>query len=286
MPPWTQIELLTELEPVVGRELDRHLRAAREWFPHEYVPWSDGRNFDGVLDGDAWDPSQSRVSEVARTALVVNLLTEDNLPSYHRDIYESFGTDGAWGTWIGRWTAEEGRHGIAIRDYLLTTRAVDPVTLERERMVHMTQGFASSYDLDMLHTVAYVSFQDENLHMVFYRNLLQAALELAPNETMRAICDVVSTFQMPGNTIEGFTRRSVQIAMAGIYDLRIHRDEVLAPILRSWDVWDRVGLSGEGEQAREQLGTYFEELDRQANRFEERRAARQARAEATPVKPR
>jgi Fatty acid desaturase len=32
-------------------------------------------------------------------------------------IYESFGTDGAWGTWIGRWTAEEGRHGIAIRDY-------------------------------------------------------------------------------------------------------------------------------------------------------------------------
>jgi acyl-[acyl-carrier-protein] desaturase len=47
MPPWTQIELLTELEPVVGRELDRHLRSAREWFPHEYVPWSDGRNFDG-----------------------------------------------------------------------------------------------------------------------------------------------------------------------------------------------------------------------------------------------
>jgi acyl-[acyl-carrier-protein] desaturase len=188
------------------------------------------------------------------------------------------------------------------------------VTLERERMVHMTQGFASAYDLDMLHTVAYVSFQelatrishrntgrytedpvceqllariaqDENLHMVFYRNVLQAALELAPDETMRAICDVVSTFQMPGSTIEGFSRRSVQIAMAGIYDLRIHRDEVLAPILRSWDVWDRVGLSGEGEQAREQLGSYFEELDRQASRFEERRAARQARSEASPVKP-
>jgi acyl-[acyl-carrier-protein] desaturase len=129
----------------------------------------------------------------------------------------------------------------------------------------------------MLHTVAYVSFsgaghrisrrntgrytkdplceqlfariaQDENLHMVFYRNVLQAALELAPDETMRAIWDVVSTFQMPGNTIAGFTRRSVQIAMAGIYDLRIHRDEVLAPILRSWDVWDRVGLSAEGSR--------------------------------------
>jgi len=304
---WTQIELLAELEPVVARELDRHLGAAREWFPHEYVPWSEGRNFDGVLGGDAWDPSQSRVSDVARTALVVNLLTEDNLPSYHRDIYESFGADGAWGTWIGRWTAEEGRHGMAIRDYLLTTRAVDPVALERERMGHMTQGFASPYELDVLHTVAYVSFQelatrishrntgrhthdpmceqlltriaqDENLHMVFYRNVLAAALELAPDETMQAVWDVVSTFQMPGNTIDGFTRRSVQIAMAGIYDLRIHRDEVLAPVLRSWGVWDRGGLSSEGEQAREKLGSHFEELDRQAARFEERRAARQTRA--------
>jgi acyl-[acyl-carrier-protein] desaturase len=302
MPPWTQLDLLTELEPVVGRELDRHLKAAREWFPHEYVPWSDGRNFDGVLGGDAWDPSQSRVSEVARTALVVNLLTEDNLPSYHRDIYESFGTDGAWGTWIGRWTAEEGRHGIAIRDYLLTTRAVDPVTLERERMVHMTQGFASPYDLDMLHTVAYVSFQelatrishrntgrytedpvceqllariaqDENLHMVFYRNVLQAALELAPDETMRAICDVVSTFQMPGNTIEGFTRRSVQIAMAGIYDLRIHRDEVLLPIIRHWGIFELTGLDAAAESARERLAAHLEMLDEAAKRFEARLAA-------------
>ena len=87
--------------------------------------------------------------------------------------------------------------------------------------------------------------QDENLHMVFYRNVLSAALEIAPDETIQAIWDVVSTFQMPGNTIDGFTRRSVQIAMAGIYDLRIHRDEVLGPILRAWGVWDRGGLSGE-----------------------------------------
>jgi hypothetical protein len=33
MPPWTQIELLTELEPVVGRELDRHLGLPGSGFP-------------------------------------------------------------------------------------------------------------------------------------------------------------------------------------------------------------------------------------------------------------
>lgn len=44
---------------------------------------------------------------------MVNLLTEDNLPSYHREIATRFGRDGAWGTWVGQWTAEEGRHSIS-----------------------------------------------------------------------------------------------------------------------------------------------------------------------------
>ncbi len=302
MAGWTQTQLLHELEPVVEAELERHLKVAKEWMPHEYIPWTEGRNFDGVLDGMPWDVSQSKLSETARTALVVNLLTEDNLPSYHREIYASFGADGAWGTWVGRWTAEEGRHGTAIRDYLLTTRAVDPVALERERMVHMTQGFENSFDVDMLHTVAYVSFQelatrishrntgrfsadpfcdqllariavDENLHMVFYRNLMEKAFELAPDETMQAVWNVVSDFQMPGSTIEGFTRRSVQIAMAGIYDLRIHHDEVLMPVLRKWGVFEREGLSGEGEKARQQLAEFLQGLDAGAARFESKREA-------------
>jgi acyl-[acyl-carrier-protein] desaturase len=305
----TQLQLLTELEPVVAEELDRHLASAKEWMPHEFIPWSAGHDFDGLLGGEAWEPGQSRMTPTAQTALVVNLLTEDNLPSYHREIHISFGSDGAWGTWIGRWTAEEGRHGMAIRDYLLTTRAVDPVALERERMTHMTEGFTSAYELDMLHTVAYVSFQelatrishrntgkytsdplgdqllariaaDENLHMIFYRNLLKAALELAPNQTMSAIWDVVQTFQMPGSGIEGFARRSLAIALAGIYDLRIHHDEVLMPVLKFWKVFDLEGLSGEGEQARDQLGAFLADLDTKARRFEEKRAAQQARLAA------
>jgi acyl-[acyl-carrier protein] desaturase len=306
----TQRQLLEELEPVVAKELDRHLSVAKDWMPHEYVPWSEGRDFAGVLpDGQPWDVSQSTVSDTARTALVVNLLTEDNLPSYHREIYQSFGPEGAWGTWIGRWTAEEGRHGMAIRDYLLTTRAVDPDALERERMLHMTQGFASPYELDMLHTVAYVSFQelatrishrntgkytedeyadqllarisvDENLHMVFYRNLMAAALEIAPDQALPALWDVVSSFEMPGSTIEGFTRRSLKIALAGIYDLRIHRDEVLNPILRHWKIFDLEGLSPEAEDAREKLSAFLDDLDSKASRFEEKRAAQQARQAA------
>ncbi|WP_182874992.1 acyl-ACP desaturase [Microbispora sp. H10670] len=306
--PLTQTELLLELEPVVGRELDRHLAVAREWFPHEYIPWSEGRTFDGVLEGEAWSPEDSSISEAARVSLVVNLLTEDNLPSYHHEIATTFGRDGAWGTWVHRWTAEEGRHGIAIRDYLTVTRAVDPVALERARMRHMQNGFATEYD-GMLRQLAYVSFQelatriahrntgrvsgdgvcerllsrvaaDENLHMIFYRNLLAAAFELAPSQTMRAVTDVVTSFQMPGQGMEGFPRKSVTIAMAGIYDLRQHSDEVLLPVLRHWKAFDIEGLDAEGEQAREELSAFLAQLDAAAARFEERREARRARAEA------
>ncbi|WP_433221449.1 acyl-ACP desaturase [Microtetraspora malaysiensis] len=306
--PLTQTELLVELEPVVGRELDRHLAVAKEWFPHEYIPWSEGRTFDGVLQGEAWSPEDTSIPEPARVSLIVNLLTEDNLPSYHHEIATTFGRDGAWGTWVHRWTAEEGRHGIAIRDYLLVSRAVDPVALERARMTHMQSGFATEYD-GMLRQLAYVSFQelatrvahrntgkvsgdplcerllskvaaDENLHMLFYRNLLAAAFELAPSQTMRAVTDVVTSFQMPGQGMEGFARKSVMIAMAGIYDLRQHCDEVLTPVLRQWKPFDIEGLDAEGEQAREELAAFLANLEVAAARFEERRDARRARAES------
>ena len=302
------VQLLRELEPVAEAELNRHLAVAKEWFPHEYVPWSLGSDFDGVLGGQAWAVEQSKIPDVARTALIVNLLTEDNLPSYHFEIAKFFGRDGAWGTWVHRWTAEEGRHGVAIRDYLTVTRAVDPVALERARMIHMGTGYEAAYD-DMLHTLAYVSFQelatrishrntgtasgepvceqllariatDENLHMIFYRTLLAAAFEREPSMTMRAVADIVQNFQMPGHSIEGFTRKSVQIANAGIYDLRQHRDQVLVPVLRQWKVWDVAGLDSEGEKARLEIDQFLAGLDGAASRFEQRRDERAARVAA------
>jgi acyl-[acyl-carrier-protein] desaturase len=305
----TQTDLLRELEPVVTENLERHMKVAKEWFPHEYVPWSEGRDFDGVLDGEAWSVEQSQMSDVARTSLIVNLLTEDNLPSYHHEIATVFGRDGAWGTWVHRWTAEEGRHGIAIRDYLLATRAVDPIELERARMTHMGTGFESANHDDLIRSLAYVSFQelatrishrntgkitrdpradqllarialDENLHMIFYRNLLGASMKIAPNQTMRSIVEVVKSFEMPGNTIENFTRKSVQIAMAGIYDLRIHRDEVLAPVLRHWGVWDVEGLDGDGEKARQELSDVLDGLATAASRFEDKRDTHRAKLAA------
>ncbi|HET6563699.1 MAG TPA: acyl-ACP desaturase [Marmoricola sp.] len=300
-------QLLAELEPVVEENLNRHLSAAQEWMPHEFVPWSLGRDF-ADLGGEAWSVEQSPLSPIARTALEVNLLTEDNLPSYHREVERAFGRDSAWGTWVNRWTAEEGRHAFCIRDYLLVTRGVDPDELERARMETMEIGYDSD-DKPLLNVCAYVSFQelatrvshrntgryteepiaeklltrvakDENLHMIFYRNIVAAALEIAPDQTMRAIRDEVVSFQMPGSIIPGFNRKAVQIAKAGIYDLRIHHDDIVAPLLRQWGVFELEGLDAEGEKARNELAEAVEALDGAASRFVEQRDAAEAKRAA------
>jgi len=299
--------LLTELEATVEENLHRHLAAAEDWMPYEYVPWSQGQNF-ADLGGEPWSAEQSRLSAAARAALELNLLTEDNLPSYHRELEHAFGHKGAWAAWVNRWTAEEARHASCIRDYLMVTRGVDPEALEHARMATMQTGFDSG-DKPLLNVCAYVSFQelatrishrntghysgdpiaarlltriamDENLHMVFYRNLVKAALEVAPSQTLRAITDEIVGFVMPGNVIPGFGRKAVQIANAGIYDLRIHHDDVIMPLVRYWQVFELGGLDTDGERARRELEVALENLNARAARFVAHRA--QAKTEHSP----
>ncbi|MFB8273947.1 acyl-ACP desaturase [Nocardia colli] len=296
----TQLEILTELQPVAEQNLNRHLALAKDWHPHDYIPWDEGRNF-AAMGGQDWAPEQSKLSEVAKVAMITNLLTEDNLPSYHREIAENFSQDGAWGTWVGRWTAEENRHGIAIRDYLVVTRGVDPVALEAARMIHMTNGVAAPDNWGgFMESVTYVTFQelatrvshrntgrvcddaiadrmlqriaaDENLHMIFYRNMCAAGLDLAPDQAMLAITKILTHFVMPGAGMPNFRRNGVLMAKHGIYDLRQHLEDVVAPVLKQWNIFERNDFGPRGEQAREELGVFIEKLEQDVLKFEEQR---------------
>jgi acyl-[acyl-carrier-protein] desaturase len=304
---FTDLELLHELEPVVEENVHRHLGITKDWNPHDYIPWSDGRNYK-TLGGEDWHPEQSKLSEVAKVAMVTNLLTEDNLPSYHREIAMNFTMDGPWGTWVNRWTAEENRHGIAIRDYLVVTRSVDPVELEKLRIEQMTRGFSPGQNRQsdlfaerLFDSVAYVTFQelatrvshrntgracaepvadellkrvstDENLHMIFYRNLVEAGLEIAPDQALRSIHRVLANFKMPGYTIPGFRRNAVIIATGGVYDPQSHLDEVVLPVLRKWRIFERTDLNGKSEELREDLARIIDELKDTAVKFEEVKA--------------
>ena len=310
----TDPELLKELEPIAANNVNRHLSVASDWHPHDYVPWDLGRNF-ADMGGVDWAPEQSQLSEVAKAAMITNLLTEDNLPSYHRQGAQHFSLDSAWGTWVGRWTAEEARHSIAMRDYLVVTRAVDPVALERARMAHVTNGFQPTaedearHKTDFLLSIAYVSFQelatrvshrntgkackdpvadrllqriaaDENLHMIFYRDMCGAALDLVPDQALDAIASVVENFRMPGAGMPDFRRNGVLMAKHGIYDPRQHLEEVVTPNLRKWRIFERDDFSSVGERRREHLAAYLTKFEGQITKFEEQRdrlLAREAR---------
>ena len=293
-------ELLAVLEPTAAKLYDRHMGVAKEWFPHEYVPWSRGRDFDPERP---WNPDDSdfgdggwKLPEAVRAALFVNLLTEDNLPYYTRDIHGIFGGDSAYGAWARNWTAEEGRHAIVIRDYLTVTRALDPVALERARM-HQVRGAQVPAPDDLYEALAYLSMQelatriahrntgkliedqagqdvmlrvgnDENLHFLFYRDLAMAALEADPSNMMIGIERAVRNFAMPGTGIENFDALAKEIAKAGIYDFKIHHEQILVPVvLRHWKVADVTGLSAAAETARESLVKRVEKIGKVASRL-------------------
>jgi acyl-[acyl-carrier-protein] desaturase len=311
----TDLELLHELEPVVEANLNRHLSMRKDWNPHDYIPWSDGKNY-YALGGQEWDPEESRLSGVAQVAMVQNLLTEDNLPSYHREIAMGFGMDGAWGQWVNRWTAEENRHGIALRDYLVVTRAVDPVGLEQLRVEQMTRGFSPGqnrqgdlFTESLFDSVIYVTFQelatrvshrntgraceepianqllarvsaDENLHMIFYRDVSEAGIDMAPNQAMKSLHKVLRNFKMPGYSVPDFRRKAVIIAVGGVYDPRIHLDDVVMPVLKKWRIFERDDFTGEAAAMRDDLALLIKELEDACDKFEtsrRRRLEREAR---------
>jgi acyl-[acyl-carrier-protein] desaturase len=295
-------QLLMELEPVAERLLERHLAGAKEWFPHEVVPWSRGRDFE---PGEEWDPREVDLPEAVRSALFVNLLTEDNLPYYSMTIEKMFGGTGPWGEWVRRWTAEEGRHSIVIRDYLTVTRAIDPWGLERARMAQVSgglvpqpesahDGFAyvaiqelatriAHYNTGRLlndaagHEVMKRVVNDENRHYLFYRDLVEAALELDPSGMVEAIDRQVRGFAMPGTGIIDFDHHAREIARAGIYDFAVHHDQILHPVIyRQWKVDAVEGLSPAAEEARRRMVKHVDRVAKAGRRFAERRAESEA----------
>jgi acyl-[acyl-carrier protein] desaturase len=291
--------MMRELEPLVAKAMDRHLAQAGEWFPHEFVPYEVGRNY---LE-EPWQPSDSTLPDIAKIAIELNLLTEDNLPFYTLALTEGFGRTEAWGAWVRRWTAEEGRHSILLRDYLVVTRGVDPTALETKRMDMVQRGWYPEFpQLGPLDGVAYTTLQelatrishrntgtvtqdetalkvlqriatDENLHYLFYRELGEHALALAPSDMMLAIRRQVLGFAMPGADMPDFRGRAKAMAEAGVYNFRIHHDQILATVLRKhWRIDELEDLTDEAKQARDDVLAHMAKLDRVASKLDERGA--------------
>lgn len=289
-----KLELVEAIESEVHALTEEHLARRSDWYYHDIVPWERGESF----RDKPWDVSQVTISEDARTSLVLNLLTEDNLPYYHALIEKNMPQTSAFVRWNRLWTAEEGQHAIAIRSYLLTSRNADPYQLEDDRKATMTNGYHPTFD-DPTEIFAYTATQelatrvshrnagkitddpdayelmrniaaDENHHFIFYKGVMKAMIDQAPDEVLEGIYKVFENFQMPGVAMPNFLRRSVQVAKAGVYNLRIHHDRVVMPLIKDWNIEGLTGLSPAASELQEKIMGLPEKILRKAEVFEKR----------------
>lgn len=270
-------EVLKAVDPQVKILIKNHKDMSTRWMPHEVVPWGIGEDY----NEKPWSPEQSPFRPEIVTALETNLLTEDNLPYYHSIIARTIEPDSAFAEWNGVWTAEEATHSQAIRDYMLLMRVMDPALLERNRLAVMERGFHRQF-ASALEIFAYTTAQelstrishletgrkaeeptlqkilslvsrDENFHYVFYRSVVKAVLEIAPELMLPAISSQLYGFGMPGGVLDNFSERSAIFESEEIFGAVAFRDHVVKPILSYWKIDQLRGLPPAIEKIQERI---------------------------------
>jgi acyl-[acyl-carrier-protein] desaturase len=260
--------LTLDLEPVVAENLDRHLQSEQLWYAHDYVPFEQGENF-AFLGGTDWDPSQMTLPRHVTDALEILLMTKDNLAGYHRELVEHFILEDKWGRWLGRWTAEEHLHAVALRNYLVVTREIDPAANEDVRVEHVMKGYrADKYS--QLETLAFMAMferahavfcrnleaqidepilkalvgriaKDEERHEEFFSNLVAHCVSTQREETVAAIAKRAAQLEPVGADIDAYKDKLTAVAAAGIFDGEALKT-VISDRISAWGLADESDL--------------------------------------------
>ncbi|KAA1251596.1 acyl-ACP desaturase [Mycobacterium simiae] len=260
--------LTLELEPVVEVNMARHLDTEEIWFAHDYVPFDRGENF-AFLGGRDWDPSQATLPRVITDACEILLILKDNLAGHHRELVEHFLLEEGWGRWLGRWTAEEHLHAIALREYLVVTREVDPVANEEVRVQHVMKGYRAD-QYTQVETLVYMAFdersfavfcqnlaaqieepilaalidriaRDEARHEQFFANLVTHCLDYSRDETIAAIAARATDLHVVGGDIDAYHDKLQHVADAGIFGPQ-QLKQVISDRITAWGLADEPQL--------------------------------------------
>ncbi|MGA8254856.1 MAG: acyl-ACP desaturase [Mycobacterium sp.] len=260
--------LILELEPVCEANMDRHLNTEDIWFAHDYVPFERGENF-AFLGGRDWDPSQMTLPRTITDACEILLLLKDNLSAHHRELVEHFILEEWWGRWLGRWTAEEHLHAIALREYLVVTREIDPTANEEARVQYVMKGYRGDM-YSQVETLVYMAFterthavfcanlaatieepilaglidrirRDEERHELFFANLVAHCLEYTRDETIAAIAARAADLQLVGADIDAYHDKVQNVADAGIFGPAELR-QAISDRITEWGVADEPQL--------------------------------------------
>ena len=261
--------LILELEPVVGENLDRHLDSEQLWFAHDFVPFEQGENF-AFLGGRDWDPSQVTLLKAVTDACEILLITKDNVAGYHRELVEHFILEDMWAQWLGRWTAEENLHAIALREYFVVTREIDPTANEHVRFEHVSVKGYRADQLSQVETLVFMALfeaahavytnnlaaqieepvlaglithiaRDEVRHAEFFANLVAHCLTYTREETIAATAGRAADIDVIGADIDAYSDKVRNVADAGIFGPDLLR-RVISDRITAWGVADEPAL--------------------------------------------
>jgi acyl-[acyl-carrier-protein] desaturase len=188
---------------------------------------------------------------------------------HHRELVEHFILEEGWAHWIGRWTAEEHLHAIALREYLVVTREVDPTANEDARVQYVVKGYRGD-TYTQVETLVYMAFRerthavfcrnlaaqleepilaglidriarDEARHEAIFSNLVAHCLDYTRDETIAAIAARAADLDVVGADIDTYQDKVQNVAEAGIFGPDLLR-QAISDRITAWGLADQPEL--------------------------------------------
>lgn len=293
-----QLDVLAAAAPAIERLIDRHVGSRNDWRPGELVDFSDDPQLAALRQ--LRDRARG-LAPAIKVSVMLNLLTEEGLPHFHRIIAEHVGSQAIWQRWTRLWTAEEDRHGNVMRDYARDAALFEPGALDRLQFDFLDAGFDPEWAGSPYRLLAYTSLQeratqishantarlaaaqepllqkvlarlagDEARHCAFYRDAFGLALAADPDAALLELASVAPKLSMPGGTIAGFQMMAEVERLAGVFGPRQYA-ALVAESLAYWGI-DKVEPQGsEARRARDALMALPARLEVLADRLDHRR---------------
>ncbi len=293
-----QLDVLANATPAITALIDRHVAARHDWWPGELVDFGDDPQLAAL---GALRERARGLPAAVKVSVMLNLLTEEGLPHFHRIIAEHVGSQAIWQRWTRLWTAEEDRHGNVLRDYARDAALFAPAAIDRLQFGFLRDGFDPEWAGSPYRLLAYTSLQeratqishantarlaaahepllqtvlarlagDEARHCAFYRDAFALALAADPDEALLELADVAPALSMPGSTILGFQMMAEVERQAGVFGPRQYA-ALIDESLTHWGIARIEPRGGEARRARDRLMALPARLDALAGRLEQRR---------------
>jgi acyl-[acyl-carrier-protein] desaturase len=276
-------EVLKCLELKVKEWIASHVAKRKLWFSSDFIPTEEKMTEDKISVKANLMERAKGIKDNVRVALALNLLTEEGLPHFHTLITKYLGDESFWAKWTNMWTAEEDRHGNAIRDYVRDSHLFNFREVELMQYHYVESGFNPDLDMDPYKVFVYTTLQeratqishkntgkaageeepliygilssiaaDEAKHFSFYRNVFKEILKIDPNGGLISAADIMPTIDMPGVSMPNFREIADVVRRTGIYT-PWHYKEIVEELITYWEIDTLSGLSEIAAKAQEKI---------------------------------